>query len=153
VGSDSVVSERMTRKCLAARLPRATAALLLALALAALLGAGCRDREAQRAAAALTGGGFPERGAEAIRRYGCHTCHTIPGIRGADGLVGPPLTGMASRVYIAGMLPNTPENMILWIRHPRQVNERTAMPDMNVTEPDARDIAAYLYTLRQTRLK
>jgi cytochrome c1 len=37
---------------------------------------------------------------------------------------------------------------MLWIQHPRQVEPRTAMPEMGVTEQDSRDIAAYLYTLR-----
>jgi len=36
----------------------------------------------------------------------------------------------------------------LWIRHPRDVEPRTVMPDTGVTEADGRDIAAYLYTLR-----
>jgi len=88
------------------------------------------------------------RGRAAIRRYGCGSCHSIPGITGADGLVGPPLGQIASRVYIAGVLPNEPENMIRWIQNPPAVDEKTAMPNMGVTARDARDIAAYLYTLR-----
>jgi cytochrome c len=67
---------------------------------------------------------------------------------GADGLVGPPLTGIASRAFIAGVLPNAPDNMIRWIRDPRAVDSLTAMPNTGVTPADARDIAAYLYTLR-----
>jgi len=88
------------------------------------------------------------RGRAAIRRYGCGSCHSIPGITGAGGLVGPPLGQIASRVYIAGVLPNEPENMIRWIQNPPAVDEKTAMPNMGVTARDARDIAAYLYTLR-----
>jgi putative membrane protein len=89
-----------------------------------------------------------ERGSLAVRRYGCGSCHTIPGITGARGLVGPPLGGIASRVYIAGVLPNEPDNMIRWIEDPPGVDEKTAMPNMGVTARDARDISAYLYTLR-----
>src|SRR6185436_863734 len=74
-------------------------------------------RNTDRQAAALTGGD-PARGKAAISRYGCASCHTIAGVRGADGLVGPPLTGVASRVYIAGVLQNTPENLIQWIQDP-----------------------------------
>ena len=88
------------------------------------------------------------RGRAAIRRYGCGSCHSIPGITGAGGLVGPPLGQIASRVYIAGVLPNEPDNMIRWIQNPPSVDEKTAMPNMGVTARDARDIAAYLYTLR-----
>jgi cytochrome c2 len=93
-------------------------------------------------------GGDPGRGAVAIRKYGCGSCHTIPGIPGARARVGPPLTSIAARIYLAGELPNTPDNMRQWIRHPREVEPRTAMPDTGVTEADSRDIAAYLYTLR-----
>ena len=93
-------------------------------------------------------GGEPERGRVALRKYGCQTCHTIPGVEGANGLVGPPLDRIGSRVYLAGRLENTPENMMRWIRDPQSIEPGTAMPDMQVSEGDGRDIAAYLYTLR-----
>jgi cytochrome c1 len=93
-------------------------------------------------------GGQAERAPAHIRAYGCGSCHTIPGVAGARGLAGPPLTAMADRAYIAGMLPNTPEQMVEWIRNPKAVDERTAMPTLGVSEADARDIAAYLFTLR-----
>ena len=105
------------------------------------------DRNAEQEAIRLTGG-RPARGRELIRHYGCVSCHTIPGIRGADALVGPPLAGIASRAYIAGVLPNTPGDMMHWIRNPQAVDSLTAMPNTGVTAGDARDIAAYLYTLR-----
>lgn len=115
------------------------------LILAVLLQAACGG-EVQRAAAEMTGGD-PARGRQLIRTYGCHSCHAIPGVRGADGLVGPPLVGVARRVYIAGRLPNTPENMIRWLQDPQAFDPQSGMPNMGVTEPDARDIAGYLYTL------
>ena len=62
--------------------------------------------------------------------------------------MGPPLGGIAARTYLAGRLSNTPRHMIRWIQHPQQVARGTAMPEMGITEGDARDIAAYLYTLR-----
>lgn len=105
------------------------------------------NREAERAAAKITGGD-PSRGMEAINRYGCSTCHTVPGISGANGLVGPPLNQVASRVYLAGRLQNTPDNMIHWIQNPQGVDEKTAMPNLGVTDMDARDITSYLYTLK-----
>ena len=89
-----------------------------------------------------------ERGRTAIRKYGCGTCHNIPGVSGAVGMVGPPLGQIAQRVYIAGVLPNEPDNMIRWLENPPGVDPKTAMPYMGVTPRDARDIAAYLYTLR-----
>lgn len=120
--------------------------LALGLLLAASAFTAC-NQEAERQAAAMTGGD-PSRGRAAISRYICATCHTIPGIRGADALVGPPLTQIASRSYIAGVLPNTPDKMIRWIENPPQVDRLTVMPNPGVNERDARDIASYLYTLK-----
>jgi len=84
----------------------------------------------------------------AISRYGCGTCHIVPGIPGAVGRAGPSLAGMGSRIYIAGMLPNTPPNMIRWLENPQAINGKTVMPNMGVTEKDAAAIARYLYTLK-----
>jgi cytochrome c1 len=103
--------------------------------------------EGAREAAAITGGD-PALAPALMRTYGCAACHTIPGVDGANALVGPPLTHMASRAYIGGVLPNAPDNMMRWIRDPRGVDSLTAMPNTGVTESDARHIAAYLYTLR-----
>lgn len=108
----------------------------------------CTSDHDMQWAAAMTGGN-PSHGAEAIRSYGCQSCHSIPGIPGAQALVGPPLRGIAVRSYIAGVMSNTPAHMIEWLRNPPGIDSKTAMPDMNITERDARDIAAYLYTLRR----
>ena len=93
-------------------------------------------------------GGDPPAGRLKIRNYGCQACHTIPGVTGAETWVGPPLMHWSRRIYIAGELPNTPENLTRWLQHPPQIEPKTAMPDMGVTEQDSRDIAAYLYTLK-----
>lgn len=119
-------------------------------ALALLLFAGiaaCHPQD-DETARQLTGG-QPSRGRAAIEYYGCGACHEIPGVDDARGLVGPPLGNIADRSYLAGQLPNTPDNMIRWVRAPQSIESGTAMPDLNVNERDARDIAAYLYTLRQ----
>ncbi|HEX4652951.1 MAG TPA: hypothetical protein VH227_01765 [Candidatus Udaeobacter sp.] len=83
-----------------------------------------------------------------MAKYGCVASHTIPGVRGLDALTAPPLIGISQRSYLAGMLENTPENLRRWIQHPRHVNPRTAMPEQGVTDGDALDMAAYLYTTR-----
>ena len=106
-----------------------------------------RNRALYDEARTLTGGD-PQRGMAAIGRYGCGACHAIPGVRGATATVGPPLSGIASRGFLAGQLPNSPDNMRRWIQHPQAVERGTAMPNMGVTDDDARDITAYLYTLR-----
>jgi cytochrome c len=93
-------------------------------------------------------GGDVARGARAISTYGCGSCHMISGIRDAQGMVGPPLTAFGRRTILAGRVPNTPGSLEQWIRTPQEIDPGTAMPDLGVTEPDARDIAAYLLSLR-----
>lgn len=124
-------------------------ALLLVLASVALMSA-CSDVNSTDfdRAYMMTAGGNARAGRDAIRRYGCNSCHTVSGVPGANGWVGPPLDGIGNRQYIAGELPNTADNLMRWIQHPHQVEAHTVMPEMNVTEQDSRDIAAYLYTLR-----
>ena len=99
------------------------------------------------AAPAPVPGGDPARGARLIERFGCGSCHEISGIPHADGRVGPSLAHFHGQRFIAGELPNSPANAIRWIEHPRRIEPGTIMPDLGVTETEARDIAAYLYTL------
>jgi len=84
-------------------------------------------------------------GAVTITKYGCGTCHVIPGIPGAAGKVGPSLEGLAGRPELAGGVKHTPENLARWIRAPRSVNPRAAMPTLGVSANEARDIIAFLY--------
>lgn len=112
-----------------------------------LLAAACHPQDDHTAR--QLAGGDPGRGKVLIREYGCGACHTVPGVRSATGMVGPPLTGIGDRTFLAGQLPNTPDNMKRWIRTPQLVEGGTAMPNLNVSEQDARDMAAYLYTLRE----
>jgi len=91
--------------------------------------------------------GNPERGLEAIEARGCGSCHMIPGAANATGLVGPPLIHWSRRGFIAGQLPNNADNLIRWIMDPQGVEPGTDMPDLGISEAEARDIAAYLFTL------
>lgn len=118
---------------------KGTAAVLLA---AAALATACRDAPEPRPPGAAVGD--VRAGAAAIESYGCGSCHTIPGVPGADSLVGPPLTSWSERSFIAGTLPNTHENLVIWISDPDAVRPGTAMPDLDVSPADAQDIAAYL---------
>ncbi|MBW3568367.1 MAG: c-type cytochrome [Proteobacteria bacterium] len=92
-------------------------------------------------------GGEPEQGALVIEMADCGACHTIPGIDRANGTVGPPLTFWSKRSYIAGSVPNLPHNLVEWLIDPHGVEPGTAMPDVGLTRQQARDVAAYLYTL------
>jgi mono/diheme cytochrome c family protein len=89
-----------------------------------------------------------ERGKTAILQYACVTCHVVPGVVGANAPVGPPLDRLSERTYLAGRLLNTEENLVRWIREPKAISPHSAMPDLGVSLRDARDMAAYLRTLR-----
>lgn len=96
-------------------------------------------------AVALTGGDI-KRAPDLIRRYGCAGCHTIPGVPGGDGQVGGPLKDIRQRVYVGGVITNSPDNMIKWIVSPQSFSPRSAMPATGISEAEARDVAAYLYS-------
>jgi cytochrome c2 len=118
-----------------------------ALALAALVLAACSPGE-RRVALSDVPGGDPAAGREVIAFYGCGSCHSIPGVAGANATVGPPLDEFAYRQFIAGRLPNNTGNLVTWIMDPQGVDPGNAMPDMGVNETDALNMAAYLATLR-----
>ena len=120
-------------------------ALLLA---AVLLGACERGDAGTPRVSAVLAGADAERGRAALRTYGCVSCHFVPGVRDPGGRVGPTLAEFGRRAYIAGGLANTPDQVVSWIQDPETLRPGTAMPDLDVPEQTARDITAYLYTLR-----
>ena len=93
-------------------------------------------------------GGDETRGKNVIGLKGCGSCHEIPGINGAQGLVGPPLIHWSRRTYVAGEVANQPQNLVKWLMSPQSIEPQTAMPNVGLTEQEARDAAAYLYTLQ-----
>jgi len=130
---------------------RSVGAVYALLALASLAGiSSCslesEEHRIEKAAAASIGS--ERRGRELADRFGCGACHVIPGVQRAEGRIGPPLNGIAKRIYVAGALPNIPPNMIAWLQHPQRINPATAMPDVGLSETEARDVAAFLYTLK-----
>lgn len=116
-----------------------------------LLGIAACGREDPASRTLAITGGDAIAGKAAIAKFGCGSCHTIPGVGRARGLVGPPLNDFAWRAYIAGRAPNTPGNLEAWIRVPDSVEPGTAMPTLGVSQEEARDIAAYLYLETATR--
>ena len=112
---------------------------LAAFALAALAGCG-----SSIPGSAPFSGADANRAPALIDRYGCGSCHTISSVRGADGLVGPSLSGFGARRTIAGRLPNTPRNLTRWLLDPQRIKPGDVMPDVGLSAADARDIAAYL---------
>jgi cytochrome c2 len=92
--------------------------------------------------------GNARHGATLIAQTGCGACHSIRGIANARGLVGPPLDNIGARTMIAGLLPNTAENMERWLEAPQSIVPGNAMPNLGLSERDAADITAYLETLK-----
>lgn len=109
----------------------------------------CEPRDARVGAQPVRSipAGDPETGRALLSTWGCGSCHHIPGVVGAKAYVGPPLDAWSERQFIAGTLENSAENLMHWIMNPQEVEPGTAMPDTDVPEGAARDMAAYLYTL------
>jgi cytochrome c len=122
------------------------AAVVIVVALIGIVREYVQQRTRLREHAAVVADGDPRRGEAMFIQYGCGSCHSLKNVRTATGMVGPPLDGIALRVIIGGHLSNTPANMEHWIRDPQHVSPGTAMPDLGVSEGDARDITAFLYT-------
>lgn len=93
-------------------------------------------------------GGDAANGRRLIEQYQCAACHIIPGIAGTQGRAGPPLEGFGRRSYIAGRIPNLPDQLAAWIVDPPAMKPRTLMPNIGVSPAEARDMAAYLATLK-----
>jgi len=140
----------MTTSAAWARLPRPVkagsgiAALCIIAAIAAFAYWNVNRLREDAVAKALTGGD-PEHAPSLIRRYGCGGCHTISAIAGADGKVAAPLDQLRKRIYVGGVLQNTPDNLVRWIVSPRTFSPQTAMPETGITEAEARHVAAFLY--------
>jgi cytochrome c len=107
-----------------------------------------QSQQQQKAVARELTLGEPDRAPVLMVRYGCAGCHTIPGVRSAIGRVGPALTGFSGRVYIGGASINTPDRLIEWLVDPHRIDPKSAMPATGISNAEARDVAAYLYTLR-----
>jgi cytochrome c len=112
---------------------------------AAVLAEQVKEERDRRTRAELITGGHVDRGRVRFTAYGCGGCHSLTGVPGARGLVGPTLDGIGSRVMLGGRLENKPENLMRWIADPQGVSPGTAMPNLGVTPQDSRDIAALLY--------
>jgi cytochrome c2 len=119
---------------------RQTVCAALCVALCAACGGKPREKQVP--------GGDAKVGKELVTQYQCGACHKIPDVRGADGKVGPSLEGFGKLSYIANGIPNQPAQLTAWLMNPPALKPGTAMPAMGLTEPEARHMAAFLYTLR-----
>lgn len=92
--------------------------------------------------------GDVDAGKQLVMSKGCIACHTVPGVAGASGTIGPNLRGFAGRPRIADAVPNTPENLRQWLRDPAALKPGTTMPGLNLSDKESDDLAAFLGTLR-----
>jgi cytochrome c len=115
-----------------------------AVLLCAALTSGCAKEEPTSRVV----GGDPERGRLLVQQYQCAACHFIPEVQGAGGDAGPSLQYMGRLSYIAGSIPNQPENMIRFLQNPPAVKPGTLMPALGISDDEARHMAAFMYSLR-----
>ena len=120
---------------------RLTAGTLL---VCAVLASGCTKEEP----ASRVAGGDPERGRLLVQQYQCAACHFIPEVQGPNGDAGPSLQSMGRMSYIAGSIPNQPENMIRFLQNPPAVKPGTLMPALGISNDEARHMAAFMYSLK-----
>ena len=123
------------------KVPARTAVLLVSVCLA-----GCGPEEVPTELRIV--GGDADAGRAVIAAFECGVCHHVPGVIGAHGVVGPPLSAFGRRQFIAGVVPNTPAILVKWVQDAPSLAPETAMPSLPLSERQARDVAAYLYTLR-----
>jgi cytochrome c len=116
----------------------------LSLLLLPILTAGCAKPNTNFQA----GSGYSGSVQDKMTQYGCPTCHVIPGVPGAVGKVGPSLDSLAQRSYLAGRLSNNRANLQFWLMHPQSIEPGAAMPEMGVTQGDARQMAEFLEPVR-----
>lgn len=93
-------------------------------------------------------GDVEKRGQQIFVAGVCAQCHTIAGT-GAGGRVGPDLTHIASRPYVAaGSMQNTDENLAQWITDPQHVKPGIRMPMNTFSDEDLAALVAYLRSLK-----
>ena len=136
------------------RLPSSAIMTLVLLVVGAIAGGasmtvqGLQSRRESQATAMELTGGDPDRGKTVWRSAGCGACHEIDGVDEASGKVGPPLKAIGSQALLAGRQPNDPSHLIAWVQHPQAVEPGVGMPELGLSDGQARDVAAYLYTLK-----
>ncbi len=90
----------------------------------------------------------PARGLKLVSDKGCVACHTLPDVKWPRGGLGPSLENFGRQTLIAGRLPNQPGTLMQFVRDAPALVPGTAMPAIPMTDQEARDVTAYLLTLK-----
>ena len=89
--------------------------------------------------------GDPNVGRRLIQQKGCGGCHTVSGVAGATGVAGPNLTNIALRPTLAGdRIPNSADMLQRWLLDPSSLKPGTTMPNVGLSDQEARDLVAFL---------
>jgi cytochrome c oxidase subunit II len=89
-----------------------------------------------------------KKGSKLFQQLTCINCHTINGTN-AKGQAAPDLTHFASRQTLgAVILPNTPENLALWLKNPQAVKPAILMPNLKLTDAQVGNLTDYLESLQ-----
>jgi mono/diheme cytochrome c family protein/predicted nucleic acid-binding Zn-ribbon protein len=78
---------------------------------------------------------------ELIRKYGCYSCHKIPGYEGI-GDVGPELTKVGTKVNYSWA--------VNWLMDPKKYSSMARMPKFFFTQDQAEAVADYLFSMSGT---
>lgn len=93
-------------------------------------------------------------GASLFVAKGCSGCHTISGLEGANGRIGPNLTHFSSRKTFAGAIFDLNDrNLRRWLRDPPGMKPMNpdngqGMPNLGLSEDEITQLIAYLETLK-----
>jgi len=92
--------------------------------------------------------GEAAQGRELFRTLTCINCHTVSGLPGGAS-AGPDLTHLASRSFLgARVIPNTAENLGLWLRNPQAIKPGVKMPNFQLTGRQVDALVAYFEGLK-----
>ena len=105
-------------------------------------------QQQQRQAPAAPTSGDAAQGVQEFQEHTCANCHAIAGTA-ATARAGPDLSHLASRQTLgAGVLQNTPDNLMKWLADPQVVKPGNHMPSLRLTDAELRALVAYLETLK-----
>jgi len=93
-------------------------------------------------------GSLEAEGRKLVGQMACKGCHVIDGVDGMVGRVGPNLTHVSSRPFLAGaVFENTEENIARWVTRPDDLKPGSRMPSLGLTPEQVEAVTAYLRSL------